>query len=257
MKINWTKMRKLAFTTIDQFSEVANFLNKNKSYFYTVMKYNVFFAILLTVLGAISFLLTISITSMIPLSFIILFAVILFFIYAYGLNFGLVFMLMKKKKPTLTNLLSSISGNLGFIFQLSVTGVLIGLGLGLIFLLFSGIIMLVDLVPLVNLSELASKIIFAPMGILVNFVLVHMSILYLQGKRGWIKLPEKAINMITAKKEIYFSLALGLAFITSTISVFFNGLIFIFFVLFLITIPLLQSINVLVPYFFYFKKKKA
>jgi hypothetical protein len=251
MKINWKKLKALSFETIDQFSQVADFLNKKREYFYTVLKLDLLFFITLLVLAGVSVLLYISIIGWIILPFAVLTLLILLFFFGPGVNFALVHLLMKKEKPTVGNMLSAIFANLGFIFQLIVTSLLFGLGMVIVFLVIAGLLSLIDIfLPLVNLTQLFSKIILIPVAFMVNFVYIVMSIMYVSGKKGWLELPENAIDKISSKKQGFYAIALALSFIIMSLPLFFNGLIFIVLIYPLVIIPLIQCLNVMIPYFY-------
>ncbi len=256
MKIDGPKLKVLAFDTIDRFSEVADFLNKNRDYFFTLMKFDILFCFLFLFLAGLSVLLSVSLVGLILLPLIFLFALLLLLIFSYGTSVGLVDLLVSREKPTLNKLLNSIMDNLGFIFQLSVTATVVGSCLGLVFImLLLSVSVATIFIPTLNLSELISKFVLMPAGIMLNFVFVYMSILYFSGKRGWIELPEQAFNLVTKQKEELFALALGLSILLQSLPFFFNGLIFIFIVYPLLVTPIIQCISILVPYFSYPRKK--
>lgn len=283
MSINWQGIGKLACDAVDLFSASADFLNKNRDYVRTLLKFDalfylfslfiaaVFSALLIALVGTTlfplfsgsgpeqaglsgSFLLSLFAFLALPLIFSL--ALLAGFIFAHGPTIAVVDLLSNKQPPSLSTMACCIQNNLGLLFQIAVTSILAHMTVSL---LSSAILyplaVLNMFVPVINLFSLFSTLVVLPLTLMIGFGLVRMTMLYRSGKRGWVQLPTEAFEALKARKEEAYAASLGLSLVSFGIPAFFNGGVLFLWVYLLLAFPVLQCIGILLPYFMFTRKK--
>ena len=277
MSVDGRSVKQASLDAIDCFSLVADFLSARPDYLVTVVWFNILTYLGFSLLAGLAILLLLPVlgvlfamsqtygvlaalaliavgATLLPL--VLLLGILGFYMFNEGFVVGFVDMLMKRQKPSLGALFSSMGANVELIIQLTITALVSGIAFSALSLLFGMCVWAINLMlPIINLTLLGTSLVIIPAAIILNFGLTIMTVLYFQGKRGWTQLPQQALSIIMRRKEEFAALGLGLSFILSSLLYFFNGGILFLFVYLLLTLPLSQCMMVLVPYFAMAKKK--